>query len=154
MHYKYTNGWWIDLTEARTRTHTSKHAKLTKDQGKYWHWIDMKLKSIHQMFVKSPVRLMSVSLAIFKEIWLLVSAISTLLHTASSDQGLSISLCISLRGLTLSQHSYLPKLWVWSLMDAETRWGASHEIDFEANSCRQLQRNSETLPPTLKNRGI
>lgn len=44
----------------------------------------------------------AVSLAIFKEIWLLLSAISNLLHTASSDQGLNFSLYVSLRGLTLS----------------------------------------------------
>lgn len=47
--YKYTYGWRGLLDQKGTRRH---------DQGKYWHRSNMKFKSIHQMFVSSPGRLM------------------------------------------------------------------------------------------------
>lgn len=89
-----------------------------------------------------------VSSAIFKEIWLLLSAIATLSDTASSDQGLSFSSYISLRGLTLS-HTLISPGYESDRWQMKNSMRGFLEIDFETNSSKQLQISSQTFTPTL-----
>lgn len=70
----------------------------------------MKLKIISSNVCYISWQIDAVSPAIFKEIRLLLSAISTLSDTASSDRGLGFSSYVSVRGLTLFAHSYPPQL--------------------------------------------
>lgn len=130
-HYKYTDAWWRGLTKKRPHTQTWSRKVLT------WRQYEIKINSSNVRYISRQV---DVSPAIFKEIWLLLSAISTLLETASSDQGLSFSSYESPRGLTLLHTVISPSY------ESDCWWMQDSMRGFHGVfMSRQLRRNSKTF---------